>query len=108
MANASCTLPGTNPANFLEERFWTTFEILDNAFENDIVHYHAQSWADKPPKGLCPIWRPIARVDCRHEMLSVTFLDPGAFLSTECSRHVRVPLLNFSLPNGPDACCWED
>ena len=25
-----------------------------------------------------------------------------------CSRRARMPLLNFSLPNGPDVCCWED
>ena len=42
-------------------------------------------------KGLCPIWRPIARVDCRHEMLSMTFLDPGTFeLSRWRGGHYRV------------------
>jgi hypothetical protein len=25
-----------------------------------------------------------------------------------CSRHARVPLLNFSLPSGPDVYYWED
>jgi hypothetical protein len=25
-----------------------------------------------------------------------------------CSRRARMPLLNFSLPNGPDVCCWDD
>lgn len=48
---------------------------------NDNVLY--QSWG-QAPRGLCPIWRSIARVDCRHEMLLMTFLDPGAF-----------PIINF-------------
>jgi hypothetical protein len=35
------------------------------------------------------------------------FVNARAFLSTDV-HGAPMPLLNFSLPNGPDVCCWDD
>jgi len=51
------------------------------AIASFIIRYVAWQALNRFPVS-SPRRRPIARVDCRHEMLSMTFLDPGAFLVT--------------------------
>ena len=49
-------LPGsrlvvTDPANFLEARFWTTSETLDNCFADAIRPLSFTTWVGKPETG---------------------------------------------------------
>lgn len=60
---------------------------------DDDVLYHAQISADSSQqyRGSCPKWRLLAQLDCRSELRSMAFPDPGAFMRRNLSANVSKP-----------------